>query len=35
MAGPDIEKALDPVFVFIRGTANLFEFGERRSHIVN
>ena len=26
MAGPDIEKALDPVFVFIRGTANLFEF---------
>ena len=25
-AGPDIEKALDPVFVFIRGTTNLFEF---------
>ena len=27
---PDIEKALDPVFVFIRGTTNLFEFVERR-----
>ena len=29
-AGPDIEKALDPVLVFIRGTTNLFEFVERR-----
>ena len=29
-AGPDIEKALDPVLVFIRGTTNLFEFAERR-----
>ena len=29
-AGPDIEKALDPVLVFIRGTAHLFEFMERR-----
>ena len=28
--GPDIEKALDPVLVFIRGTTNLFEFVERR-----
>ena len=27
-AGPDIEKALDPVF--IRGTTNLFELVERR-----
>ena len=26
MAGADIEKTLDPVFVFIRGTTNLFEF---------
>ena len=25
----DIEKALDPVVVFIRGTTNLFEFVER------
>ena len=24
-AGPEIEKALDPVLVFIRGTTNLFE----------
>ena len=29
-AGPDIEKALDPVLVCIRGTTNLFEFVERR-----
>ena len=29
-AGPDIEKALDQVLVFIRGTTNLFEFVERR-----
>ena len=29
-AGPDIEKALDPVFVFICGTTNLFEFVEHR-----
>ena len=29
-AGPDIEKALDPVLVFLRVTANLFEFVERR-----
>ena len=29
-AGPDIEKSLDTVFVFIRGTTNLFEFVERR-----
>ena len=29
-AGPDIEEALDPVLVFIRGTTNLFEFVERR-----
>ena len=29
-AGPDIEKALDPVLIFIRGTTNLFEFVERR-----
>ena len=29
-AGPDIEKALDPVFVFIWGTTNIFEFVERR-----
>ena len=28
--GPDLEKALDPVLVFIRGTTNLFEFVERR-----
>ena len=28
-AGPDIEKALDPVLVFIRGTTNLFELEER------
>ena len=30
MAGPDIEKALDPVLVVIRGTTNLFELVERR-----
>ena len=30
MAGPDIEKALDPVLVFIRGTTNQFESVERR-----
>ena len=29
-AGPDIEKALDPDLVLIRGTTNLFEFVERR-----
>ena len=29
-AGPDIEKAPDPVLVFIRGTTNLFELVERR-----
>ena len=29
-AGPDIEKALDPVLVFIRGTTSLFELVERR-----
>ena len=29
-AGPDIEEALDPVLVFIQGTANLFELVERR-----
>ena len=29
-AGPDIEKALNPVLVFIRGTTNLFEFVEHR-----
>ena len=29
-AGPDIEKALDPVLVFIRGTTKLFEFVDRR-----
>ena len=29
-AGPDVEKALDPVFVVIRGTSNLFEFVEHR-----
>ena len=29
-AGLNIEKALDPVLVFIRGTTNLFEFVERR-----
>ena len=28
--GQDIEKALDPVLVFIRGTTNLFEFVEHR-----
>ena len=27
-AGPDIEKALNPVLVFIRETTNLFEFVE-------
>ena len=32
-AGPDIEKALDPVLVFIRGTTNLLEFvAEQVSH---
>ena len=30
MAGPDIEKALDPALIFIRETTNLFEFVERR-----
>ena len=29
-AGPDIEKALDPALVFIRGTTNLFELVEHR-----
>ena len=29
-AGPDVEKSLDPVFVFIRGTTNLFKFVEHR-----
>ena len=29
-AGPDIEKDLDPVLVFIQGTTNLFEFVERK-----
>ena len=29
-AGPDIEKALDRVLVFIRGTTNLFALVERR-----
>ena len=29
-AGTDIEKALDPVLVFIRGTTSLFEFVECR-----
>ena len=29
-AEPDIEKALDPVFVFIRETTNLFEFVDRK-----
>ena len=29
-AGPDIEKALDPVLVFIRGTTNLFELVKHR-----
>ena len=29
-AGPDIEKALDPVLIFIRGTTNLFELVECR-----
>ena len=29
-AGPDVEKALDPVLVFIRGATNLFEFVEIR-----
>ena len=28
--GPDVEKALDPILVFKRGTTNLFEFVERR-----
>ena len=28
-AGPDIENALDPILIFIRGTTNLFEFVER------
>ena len=28
--GPDIEKALDPVLVFIRGATNLLELVERR-----
>ena len=28
-AGPDIEKVLDPVLVFIRGTTILFELVER------
>ena len=28
-AGPDIEKALDPVLVFMPGTANIFELVER------
>ena len=27
--GPDIEKALDPVLVFIRETTNIFELVER------
>ena len=30
-AGPNIEKALHPVSVFIRGTTNTFEFVECRS----
>ena len=30
MAGPDIEKASDPVYVFIQGTTNQFEFVECR-----
>ena len=30
-AGPDIEKASDPVFVFIWRTTNIFEFVERRN----
>ena len=29
-AGPDIEKAFDPVLVFIRGATNQFEYVERR-----
>ena len=29
-AGPDIEKAIDPVLVSIRGTANLFYFVDHR-----
>ena len=29
-AGPDIEKVLNPVLVFIQGTTNLFEFVDRR-----
>ena len=29
-AGPDIEKALNPVLVFISGTTNLFKLVERR-----
>ena len=28
---PDKEKALDPVYVFIRGTTNIFDFVERRN----
>ena len=29
-AEPNMEKVLDPVFVFIQGTTNLFESVERR-----
>ena len=29
-AGPDLEKALEPVLVFTRGTTNLFEVVERK-----
>ena len=29
-AGPDIEKPLDPVLVFIRERTKLFEFVDRR-----
>ena len=29
-AGPDMEKVLNPVLVFIRETTNLFEFVEHR-----
>ena len=32
MTDPDIDKALDPVFVFIRRTTNLFELVKRRSN---
>ena len=28
-AGPDIEKALDPILVFIRGTTKLYGFYSR------